>query len=121
MTDTNASAGGPESPDDPSYPSNPLASTDGAGASSVNGSIIESVPESNGVNVNADGGLSGGVNSSEHRGARSFASVSGHFVVRQGRRLLLNGKPFVANGWNTYWLMYEAAIPQERYLVSAVP
>ena len=119
MTDTNESAGGPESPEDPSHPSNPQASTDGVGASSINGSTNESNGVS--VNVDADGGISGGVNSSEHRGARSFASVSGHFVVRRGRRLLLNGKPFVANGWNTYWLMYEAAIPQERYLVSAVP
>ena len=131
MAGNNKGAGGP---DRPNYLSSPLSPADandrdgdggGGGSSSVdegvNAGVNGSIPDStgDGIDVNEAGnGIDSSVNGSVPRGARSLAGVAGHFVVRRGPRLLLNGKPFVSNGWNTYWLMYEAAIPQERYLVS---
>lgn len=32
---------------------------------------------------------------------------------------MLNGSPFYANGFNAYWLMYEASDPSQRPKVSA--
>ncbi|CAI5488998.1 unnamed protein product, partial [Closterium sp. Naga37s-1] len=45
------------------------------------------------------------------------AAPSDGFVRRVGRQLWLRGKPFYVNGWNTYWLMYIASIPEKKYLV----
>ncbi|CAI5521818.1 unnamed protein product [Closterium sp. Naga37s-1] len=46
------------------------------------------------------------------------AAPSDGFVRRVGRQLWLRGKPFYVNGWNTYWLMYIASIPEKKYLVN---
>ncbi|CAI5989594.1 unnamed protein product [Closterium sp. NIES-65] len=46
------------------------------------------------------------------------AASSDGFVRRVGRQLWLRGKPFYVNGWNTYWLMYIASIPDKKYLVN---
>ncbi|CAI9100028.1 OLC1v1036946C1 [Oldenlandia corymbosa var. corymbosa] len=42
------------------------------------------------------------------------------FVRTQGSRFVLNGSPFLFNGFNSYWLMHVAAEPAERYKVSEV-
>ena len=42
------------------------------------------------------------------------------FVRTQGPRFVLNGSPFLFNGFNSYWLMHVAADPKERYKVSEV-
>ncbi|CAI9099603.1 OLC1v1036451C1 [Oldenlandia corymbosa var. corymbosa] len=42
------------------------------------------------------------------------------FVRTQGSRFVLNGSPFLFNGFNSYWLMHVAAEPAERYRVSEV-
>jgi len=41
------------------------------------------------------------------------------FVRVRGVQLLLNGKPFYANGYNAYWLMYMASDPSQRNKVSS--
>ncbi|CAI5494687.1 unnamed protein product [Closterium sp. Naga37s-1] len=46
------------------------------------------------------------------------AVSSDAFVQRVGRQLWLRGKPFYVNGWNTYWLMYIASIPDKKNLVN---
>ncbi|GJP44188.1 hypothetical protein CLOM_g3577 [Closterium sp. NIES-68] len=46
------------------------------------------------------------------------AAPSDAFVRRVGRQLWLRGKPFYVNGWNTYWLMYIASIPDKKNLVN---
>jgi hypothetical protein len=40
-------------------------------------------------------------------------------VERRGPHLLESGRPFVVNGFNTYWLMYFAADPATRPTVTA--
>ncbi|CAN8269474.1 unnamed protein product [Cochlearia groenlandica] len=48
-------------------------------------------------------------------------SVLGHgdgFVTRKGVQFILNGKPFYANGFNAYWLMYEATDPNTRFKIT---
>ncbi|KAL6614532.1 hypothetical protein ACP70R_036802 [Stipagrostis hirtigluma subsp. patula] len=40
------------------------------------------------------------------------------FVERRGARLFLDGRPFYANGWNSYWLMDQAVEPSTRHRVS---
>nr|XP_027093945.1 mannan endo-1,4-beta-mannosidase 5-like [Coffea arabica] len=42
------------------------------------------------------------------------------FVRTQGARFVLNGSPFLFNGFNSYWLMHVAADPSERHKVSEV-
>ena len=42
------------------------------------------------------------------------------FVRTQGSRFVLNGSPFLFNGFNSYWLMHVASEPAERYKVSEV-
>ncbi|BAT82775.1 hypothetical protein LR48_Vigan07g285200 [Vigna angularis] len=41
------------------------------------------------------------------------------FVRVRGVQLLLNGKPYYANGYNAYWLMYMASDPSQRNKVSS--
>lgn len=41
------------------------------------------------------------------------------FVRSRGIHFMLNGSPFYANGFNAYWLMYQAADPSQRPKVSA--
>ncbi|KAL1569491.1 Mannan endo-1,4-beta-mannosidase 7 [Salvia divinorum] len=41
------------------------------------------------------------------------------FIRSKGVHFMLNGAPFYANGFNAYWLMYEAADPSQRPKVSA--
>ncbi|KFK38477.1 hypothetical protein AALP_AA3G118100 [Arabis alpina] len=40
------------------------------------------------------------------------------FVSRKGVQFILNGKPFHANGFNAYWLMYEATDPATRFKIT---
>lgn len=40
------------------------------------------------------------------------------FVERRGAQLFLDGRPFYPNGWNSYWLMDNAAEPRSRDRVS---
>ncbi|XP_010464782.1 PREDICTED: putative mannan endo-1,4-beta-mannosidase 4 [Camelina sativa] len=40
------------------------------------------------------------------------------FVTRNGLQFILNGKPFYANGFNAYWLTYEATDPTARYKIT---
>ncbi|EOA29661.1 hypothetical protein CARUB_v10015594mg [Capsella rubella] len=46
------------------------------------------------------------------------AASSGGFVSRKGVQFILNGKPFYANGFNAYWLTYEATDPTARYKIT---
>ncbi|KZV37339.1 mannan endo-1,4-beta-mannosidase 5-like [Dorcoceras hygrometricum] len=42
------------------------------------------------------------------------------FVRTRGPHFILNGSPFVFNGFNSYWMMHLASDPSERYKVSEV-
>lgn len=46
------------------------------------------------------------------------AAVAAPFVERRGAQLFLDGRPFYANGWNSYWLMDQAVEPRSRDRVS---
>nr|XP_029143581.1 mannan endo-1,4-beta-mannosidase 7-like isoform X2 [Arachis hypogaea]XP_029149921.1 mannan endo-1,4-beta-mannosidase 7-like isoform X2 [Arachis hypogaea] len=41
------------------------------------------------------------------------------FVKARGIQLVLNGNPYYANGFNAYWLMFEASEPSQRNKVSS--
>ncbi|KAK2975622.1 hypothetical protein RJ640_021067 [Escallonia rubra] len=45
---------------------------------------------------------------------------SGAFVRTKGGRFVLNGSPFLFNGFNSYWLMDVASDPSQRYKVTQV-
>ncbi|KAG2245976.1 hypothetical protein Bca52824_085604 [Brassica carinata] len=40
------------------------------------------------------------------------------FVSRKGVQFILDGKPFYANGFNAYWLTYEATDPATRFKIT---
>ncbi|XP_010550422.1 PREDICTED: mannan endo-1,4-beta-mannosidase 7 [Tarenaya hassleriana] len=40
------------------------------------------------------------------------------FVRTRGVQFLINGYPYYANGFNAYWLMYEASDPSQRFKIS---
>ncbi|XP_073316326.1 mannan endo-1,4-beta-mannosidase 5-like [Primulina huaijiensis] len=42
------------------------------------------------------------------------------FVRTRGPHFVLNGSPFLFNGFNSYWMMHVASDPSERYKVSEV-
>ncbi|KAH0751255.1 hypothetical protein KY290_030487 [Solanum tuberosum] len=42
------------------------------------------------------------------------------YVRTRGAHFVLNGSPFLFNGFNSYWLMHVAAEPTERYKISEV-
>lgn len=42
------------------------------------------------------------------------------WVMRDGHLLLLGGKPFYANGWNSYWLMVQASDGSTRPRVDKI-
>ncbi|KAM0063033.1 putative mannan endo-1,4-beta-mannosidase [Helianthus debilis subsp. tardiflorus] len=44
----------------------------------------------------------------------------GAFVRTKGSNFVVNGSPFLFNGFNSYWMMNVAADPSERYKVSQV-
>ncbi|XP_047320191.1 mannan endo-1,4-beta-mannosidase 7-like [Impatiens glandulifera] len=44
---------------------------------------------------------------------------SDQFIRTRGVQFIQNGKPFYANGFNAYWLMYIGTDPSERYKVTA--
>ncbi|XP_059631021.1 mannan endo-1,4-beta-mannosidase 5-like [Cornus florida] len=46
--------------------------------------------------------------------------TDGGFVGTRGDHFVLNGSPFLFNGFNSYWMMNLAADPIERYKVSQV-
>ncbi|CAA7041457.1 unnamed protein product [Microthlaspi erraticum] len=46
------------------------------------------------------------------------AASSDGFVSRKGIQFILNGKPFYANGFNAYWLGYEATDPATRFKIT---
>ncbi|ESQ48947.1 hypothetical protein EUTSA_v10020842mg [Eutrema salsugineum] len=46
------------------------------------------------------------------------SASSDAFVSRKGLQFILNGKPFYANGFNAYWLTYEATDPATRFKVT---
>lgn len=50
--------------------------------------------------------------------AMHFATWS--FVMRLGSTLMLEGYPFYANGWNSYWLMVAAADESTRPRVDEI-
>lgn len=41
------------------------------------------------------------------------------FIRRKGCHFMLNATPFYANGFNAYWLMYQASDPSQRPKVTA--
>ncbi|CAM8995870.1 unnamed protein product [Rhodiola kirilowii] len=43
-----------------------------------------------------------------------------HFVQTSGSQFILNGSPFLFNGFNSYWMMHVAANAADRYKVSNV-
>lgn len=49
---------------------------------------------------------------------RAEAASSDGFVSRKGVQFILNGKPFYANGFNAYWLTYEATDPATRFKIT---
>lgn len=46
------------------------------------------------------------------------ATSSDGFVSRNGVQFILDGKPFYANGFNAYWLTYEATDPDTRFKIT---
>ncbi|XP_068649068.1 mannan endo-1,4-beta-mannosidase 5-like [Aristolochia californica] len=52
-------------------------------------------------------------------GARN-APLGGGFVQTRGTQFMLDGSPFLFNGFNSYWMMHVAADPAERPKVSTV-
>ena len=48
------------------------------------------------------------------------AAAADGFVKVRGVQLMLNGRPYYANGYNAYWLMYMASDPSQRNKVSSV-
>lgn len=46
------------------------------------------------------------------------AASSDGFVSRKGVQFILNGKPFYADGFNAYWLAYEATDPTTRFKIT---
>lgn len=48
------------------------------------------------------------------------AGGAGGFVRVEGAQFLLDGSPFLFNGFNSYWMMHVAAEPSERQKVSDV-
>lgn len=42
------------------------------------------------------------------------------FVTRVGHQLMLDGQPFYANGWNSYWLMVTASDGNTRPRVDKI-
>ncbi|EOA33012.1 hypothetical protein CARUB_v10016343mg [Capsella rubella] len=53
-----------------------------------------------------------------HRDLGVEATSSEGFVSRKGVQFILNGKPFYADGFNAYWLTYEATDPTARYKIT---
>ncbi|RZR78505.1 hypothetical protein BHM03_00003900 [Ensete ventricosum] len=57
-------------------------------------------------------------------GALAFLAIaapgSGSFVERQGTQFVLDGSPYLFNGFNSYWMMTVASQPAERAKVSQV-
>ncbi|MQL79712.1 hypothetical protein Taro_012164 [Colocasia esculenta] len=51
-------------------------------------------------------------------GRGGAAASAASFVRTSGPRFVMNGRPFYANGFNAYWLMYMASVPSERAKVS---
>ena len=47
-----------------------------------------------------------------------WVTAEDEFMTRNGVELWLNGIPFYGNGFNAYWLMYEASFQTERHKVS---
>ncbi|KAL5776110.1 hypothetical protein ACOSP7_009036 [Xanthoceras sorbifolium] len=52
-------------------------------------------------------------------GARVNSAPSG-FVQTRNTQFVLNGSPFLFNGFNSYWLIHVAAQPSERYKITNV-
>ncbi|VYS56955.1 unnamed protein product [Arabidopsis thaliana] len=48
------------------------------------------------------------------------SASSDGFVSRKGVQFILNGKPFYANGFNAYWLAYEATDSTTRFKITYV-
>jgi mannan endo-1,4-beta-mannosidase len=46
-------------------------------------------------------------------------AVSG-FIQTRDAHFVLNGSPFLFNGFNSYWMMHVASEPSERYKISNV-
>lgn len=57
-------------------------------------------------------------------GALAFLAIaapgSSSFVERQGTQFVLDGSPYLFNGFNSYWMMTVASQPAERAKVSQV-
>lgn len=52
--------------------------------------------------------------------ARTSRARGSNFVKTDRTHFVLNGKPLYFNGFNSYWLMYEAADPTTREKVTSV-
>lgn len=51
--------------------------------------------------------------------ARNGKKIHGKNFIKTSRtHFVLNGKPFYLNGFNSYWLMYQASDPSTKELVS---
>eukprot|EP01018_Ginkgo_biloba_P008514 Gb_04261 [translate_table: standard] len=49
-----------------------------------------------------------------------WVSVNAKFVQTRGTHFMANGSPLYVNGFNSYWLMYVATDPAQRYKVTSV-
>lgn len=52
--------------------------------------------------------------------AQAYRGKGGGFVRARGGSFVLNGSPFLFNGFNAYWMMNVATDPSERLKVSQV-
>lgn len=52
--------------------------------------------------------------------ARVLGNGNAGFVATRDSHFVLNGSPFLFNGFNAYWMMHVSADPGERYKVSEV-
>lgn len=52
--------------------------------------------------------------------ARAQQGGGGGFVRTSGAEFVLDGAPFLFNGFNAYWMMHVAAEPSERRKISEV-
>lgn len=52
--------------------------------------------------------------------ARVQRGKGGGFIRTKGTNFVLNGSPFLFNGFNAYWMMNVASDPSERYKVTQV-
>lgn len=50
----------------------------------------------------------------------SSSLLASGFVQTRGTKFVLNGTPFLFNGFNSYWMMHVASDPSQRHKISNV-